>query len=377
MWMKASALTVGVFGLLAATAGHSEVLPDDRADALYHRYEGDNVTIEGPSLLVRKNLGSHLSMQGSYYVDSITSASIDVVTNASAYNEERTETGFGLDYLRGRTKLSVGFSNSEENDFSAQTAYLAISQGMFGDLTNVSMGYSRGSDEVRRTGDAEFREDADRQNYRLGLTQVITRKLIMGLSFEAITNEGFLNNPYRTVRFLNDDGGFSFQPELYPNTRTSNAVSINGRYHLPYKAAVYGDYRWFEDTWGIAADTYQVGYTQELGERITLDAHVRLYSQNNADFYSDLFPRESAQNFLARDKELSTFDSQSVGVGFRYEFATGGKGFIDRGTLNLKYDQIHFDYADFRNIPAGGNPGEEPLFNFSAGVLQFFLSIWF
>ena len=36
---------------LASSAG---VLPDDRADALYHRYEGGGVTIHGPSVLVRK-----------------------------------------------------------------------------------------------------------------------------------------------------------------------------------------------------------------------------------------------------------------------------------------------------------------------------------
>ncbi|MEM9058098.1 MAG: DUF3570 domain-containing protein, partial [Pseudomonadota bacterium] len=319
--------------LLSAAPGvQAEVLPDDRVDVMYHRYEGDNITIEGPSLIVRKNLGSHLSMKGSYYVDSITSASIDVVTNASAYTEERTETGLGIDYLRGRTTLSVGFSNSEENDFSAQTGYLQISQGMFGDLTTLSMGYSQGQDEVRRTGDTEFVENAERRNYRLGLTQILTRKLILGLNYEAITDEGYLNNPYRTVRYLNDDGTFSFQQEVYPNTRTSNAASITARYHMPFKGALYGDYRWFEDTWGIGADTVQLGYTHELAGRWTLDAHVRLYSQNAADFYNDLFPRESAQNFLARDKELSTFESQAFGVGVRYDFATNGLGFIDRGT---------------------------------------------
>jgi hypothetical protein len=37
------------------------VLPDDRGDALYHRYEGGGVTIDGPSVLVRKKAGKSLS----------------------------------------------------------------------------------------------------------------------------------------------------------------------------------------------------------------------------------------------------------------------------------------------------------------------------
>lgn len=35
---------------------HAGVLPDDRADVLYHRYDGGGVTIHGPSVLVRKKL---------------------------------------------------------------------------------------------------------------------------------------------------------------------------------------------------------------------------------------------------------------------------------------------------------------------------------
>ena len=35
------------------------VLPEDRADVLYHRYQGGGVTIQGPSVLVRKKIGEN------------------------------------------------------------------------------------------------------------------------------------------------------------------------------------------------------------------------------------------------------------------------------------------------------------------------------
>ena len=73
------------------------MLPEERADTMYHYYSGDNVTIDGPSLLLRKNIKETVSVFGNYYVDSISSASIDVVTTgASPYEEERQE------YTRGR-----------------------------------------------------------------------------------------------------------------------------------------------------------------------------------------------------------------------------------------------------------------------------------
>ena len=57
----------------------ADVLPDDRADVLYHNYDGGGITIQGPSVLVRKKVGdNNISFFGSYYEDLISSASIDV-----------------------------------------------------------------------------------------------------------------------------------------------------------------------------------------------------------------------------------------------------------------------------------------------------------
>ena len=69
--------------LALAGAAHAGVLPDDRADVLYHLYDGGGVEIDGPSILVRKKVGKSVSVVGNYYVDMVSSASIDVVTTAS------------------------------------------------------------------------------------------------------------------------------------------------------------------------------------------------------------------------------------------------------------------------------------------------------
>ena len=61
--------------LLLVGATHAGVLPEDRADVLFHRYEGGGITIQGPSVLVRKKLNESVSLAGNYYVDAISSAS--------------------------------------------------------------------------------------------------------------------------------------------------------------------------------------------------------------------------------------------------------------------------------------------------------------
>jgi hypothetical protein len=362
-----------------APAARAAVLPEDRADVLYHRYDGGGVTIDGPSLLVRKKFAEKYSVSANYYVDMVSSASIDVVTTASPYKEQRTQGSFAFDMLNGKTQYSVSYTNSDENDYTANTATLDISQDMFGDLTTLSFGFSRGWDEVRKRGDPAFSEPVDRSSYRVGLSQILTPRLMMGLNYEVVTDEGFLNNPYRSVRYLDPGSavGYSYQPEVYPHTRTSAAAALNASYYLPYRAAVHGEYRYFTDTWGIDANTVEVGYTQPWGKRWIFELTYRWYDQSAADFYSDLFPMQDAQNFLARDKELSTFTSHMLGVGATYELPPLRWGFLQRTTLNFYYDRFRFEYDDFRDVRAGGAPGTEPLYHFDANVFRLFFSGWF
>ncbi len=353
------------------------VLPEERADALYHSYSGGGVTINGPSILARKTLGKKVSVWGNYYVDSITSASIDVITTASQYTEERTEYGFGVDYLQDTSTLSLAFSNSGENDFVADAVHFSISQDMFGDLTTVSLGYSRGFDDITATGNDGFERKANRQNFKLGISQILTKSFLMELNFETISDEGYLNNPYRSVRYLSG-GSYAYQGEVYPNTRTSHAAALRAVYYLPYRAAIKAEYRLFTDTWGIQANTIEAGYVHPFADDWIIEFTYRYYTQTGANFYSDLFPNINAQNYLARDKELSTFTDSTYGVSTSYLFAKKGWRFIDKGSANISYRRILFDYKDFRDLRVQGYaPGTEPLYNFSADVLQLYVSLWY
>jgi hypothetical protein len=376
---RKTALTTLAGSIVASTTAHGAVLPEDRADVMYHRYDGGGVTIDGPSLLMRKKFGEKYAFAANYYMDMVSSASIDVVTTASPYRETRTQGSIGAELLEGKTQYSLSYTKSDENDYTANTLSFDISQDVFGDLTTVSFGFSQGSDTVRKRGDDSFEEDVDRRNYRLGVSQILTPSLMAGLNYEVITDEGFLNNPYRSVRYIDETNGrgYSYQPEQYPHTRTSSAVTLNARYFLPSRAAVHGEYRYYTDTWGIDANTASIGYTRPWGKPWLLEVGYRWYDQSRADFYSDLFPYVDAQNFLARDKELSTFTSHMLSVGATYELPPRGWDWLKKSTVNVFIDQIRYDYADFRDLTRNGAPGSEPLYQYDATVLRVFISAWF
>jgi hypothetical protein len=374
--LAAIACILGLSALLP-NAG-AAVLPEERADLLYHRYDGGGAKIDGPSILVRKNLGNSVSVGLNHYVDNVSSASIDVLVSASPYTETRRENSINLDYLRQKTTMSLGYTRSQESDYDATTLSLGISQDMLGDLTTVSMSFALGDNVVQQNGNDLFEEDAQVRSYRVGVSQIVTRDLVMALTFETITDEGYLNNPYRSVRYIDASSanGYSFQQEVYPRTRTSQAIALRGNYYLPQRAALHAGVRVFKDTWDIDATTFEIGYTLPYGEEWIFEASYRLHDQSDAEFYSDLFPFQDAQNYLARDKELSSFTSTTFGLGASYEFGRGWSA-IDKGSLNLQLDWIQFDYDNFRDLTVSAPAGEEPLYSFDATVTRFFASFWF
>ena len=71
----------GLAILLLPWAVFAAVLPEDRADILYHSYDGGGVEISGPSVLVRKQSSANTSVVANYYVDMVTSASSVMVSN--------------------------------------------------------------------------------------------------------------------------------------------------------------------------------------------------------------------------------------------------------------------------------------------------------
>jgi len=370
-----------LLAILLASAAQSAlagVLPDDRADVLYHRYEGGGVLIDGPSLLVRKKVAKNVSVVSNYYVDMVSSASIDVVTTASPYTEERTQWSLGVDYLRGNTTMSTSYTSSVESDFDAKTYSFSVSQDMFGDLTTLSLSYAYGDDIVGRSDDPDFARDNTRQTYAVGLTQILTRNLITSLNFETITDEGFLNNPYRTVRYEDPSNpiGYSYEPELYPRTRTSNALGIRARYHLPYRAAVQAEYRYFIDTWDIESHTAALTYVQPWKDW-TFEGKVRAHTQTGAHFFSDLFSRQQATNFRGRDKELSPLSTLTLKLLVTYEFLDDGWSFIDRGAVTFSLDHLMVEYDEFRDLRVNAPVGEEPLFSMNSNVIQVFFSFWY
>jgi hypothetical protein len=170
--------------------------------------------------------------------------------------------------------------------------------------------------------------------------------------------------------------------QVYPNTHTSTAVEGRLKYYLPYRAAVSGSYRYFDDTWKVRAHTAELGYTQPISNLWILEGRLRYYTQSHASFYSDLFPFANSQNFTARDQNLASTKNYTIGLKATYAFLPDGWKIFKRGTVTGDVSRIRFKYGDFRDIrdygiANGYSPGTEPLYKFDATIYQIYLSMFF
>ena len=118
------------------------------------------------------------------------------------------------------------------------------------------------------------------------------------------------------------------------------------------------------------------------------EGRLRYYTQTAADFYRDIFPRADFANFMARDKELATYDAITAGVSATYEFKIARFPWLSKGSLNLRYDYMTVNYDNFRDATFSlGSfgvlpdtplaPGTEPMYKLNANIIQFFISAYF
>ncbi len=382
---------VSTAALLIVGVAGAAVLPDDRADIFYSDYKGGGMDITGKSVLVRKKFSEQFAVEANYFIDTVSGASVDVLSQASVIKDERKQKSLSLEYIHDKTQYNVSYTNSTERDYISDTTHFSLSQDMFGDLTTVSLGFTDSHNKVGENNGTAFKPNVAwlgtsySRSFEGGLTQIISKNLISGATLEVITDQGLLSNPYRSIRYATPGSGIGYAlgSQIYPNTHTSTAVEGRLKYYLPYRAAVSASYRYFSDTWSIKADTVELGYTHPLGNVWILEGRLRYYKQNHASFYSDLFPFAGSQNFEARDQNLAASTNTTVGLKATYAFLPDGWKIFKRGTVTGDVSRMRFKYSDFRDIrdyqpPTYTGPvGAEPLYGFDATVYQIYISMFF
>jgi Protein of unknown function (DUF3570) len=346
-------------GALGAAPAHAVNLPENRAEGMLHIFKGGGVTASGPALLVRKSMADRVSLSASYYIDSVSNASIDVVTTASPFRERRNAYDLGVDYVVRDSLISLSTAYSKEPDYIARTVSLDVGQEVFGGMTTINLGYTRAADDVSRTDDPGFVDTAKHWQYRFGVTQVLSANALLSVNLEAISDSGFLGNPYRSARVFG-----ATVPERYPRTRSSRALKVRTVVGLDSRDALRAEYRYFYDTWDVRAHTAELGYSRYVGADWLADGFVRVNLQKQALFYSD--NANAALTYVTRNRQLSDFNGFSLGGKVTHSYRRVPGEYEIK--LNAGYELMRFKYSNFTDLRSG------TAYAFTAHVLQFYVT---
>ncbi len=287
----------------------------------------EDLQVLGPVILVRWALNEDWTLSADLGIDNVTSASIDaiddVVSSASELDNRAFTTITGHRKL-ANGKASVGLSFSTEYDYTSLGAQFGWSREFREGHTTFGLGLKYYADTVDLYdihGVNQGEDDRDTLNVSLSLTQVLGPNTVGSIQLDWTDQSGFLSSPFQEVVFQPTDlfPTGEVVAERLPDARSRVALSFNLNHAFHPKFVLRSSYRFYDDDWGVQAHSLE------------LEPHFRLPSQNESWIFpilryhtqdgSDYFglPRTfSAQSdFFTADRDLSEFDSEKIGLGYR------------------------------------------------------------
>jgi hypothetical protein len=315
--------------------------------------DSDHTTVVSPLVAISRDTWKGGTLSASYVADVVSSASIDVISNATKRMEDfRSEITAALSQKLHATTLTGAYVYSVEHDYESHNLSLGIAQDFLQRNTTLALGYTLSANRVGRAGDQAFHESLLVNGISASWTQTLTPKLIGQLSYSFSYGNGYWSSPYRFVPVETSDvsGNWFKVPEREPDERLRHAMVIGLNQHLFTDTALQGDYRIYFDSWGLVAHTIQLRYLVTFKD-VTLRLRERFYYQKGADFFKPHYTE--IEPFMTADRELSTFWSNLVGAKISWRLP-----WVHRAlAVELKGDFFYFGYTNFALLASrvGGN----------------------
>jgi hypothetical protein len=310
-----------------------------------------HVVVVTPSAGARVQIGTHVAVAVDWTADIVTGAtprvygSPDVVTAATAFDEQRNSIAATVEAGTGPFTARAGYRFGIENDYRSHVLVLGAALDLFAHNTLIAATYAHNFDSVcdlnnqglpptlrqslgtsRRcfSGIAGLTEEPlDIDGVELSITQTLTPRLVGALigSYEHL--DGFQSNPYRRVRL---NGGAIEAQESHPRLRDRGAVTGRLRYAVGATRGALGlDLRLYRDTWSIQSITVETSWDQlHLKDRLRWRVRARWYQQSRASFYRDAGQANSYEragpvgDFFTGDRELAPFGDLLLGGAIFY-----------------------------------------------------------
>lgn len=206
----------------------------------------------------------------------------------------------------------------------------------------------------------------------LGVTQILDKDSLVQANLTYTYNGGYLSDPYKAVYapWATEPYPVYGGPFIHDTRPTSrNQIALLTRYVRHFSslnsAAMHLDYRYYVDTWGVNAHTFEATWIQPVWADWKMSPTVRYYTQGSADFYQPYFTQQRADGHYSSDYRLAQFGAIGGGVqiskdfferlnlGFgidfyerknNYGFNSGSGTSVDNFTFSMYTAKINFKF---------------------------------
>jgi hypothetical protein len=272
-------------------------------------------------------------------------------------------------------KVDLGASASKEYDYLHLGVNAKISRDFNKRNTTVSAGLAFSADSIEAVGGAPMPltsmldvddlsnrmgdQDKDIVDVVLGVTQVISRNLIVQANYSFSDASGYLNDPYKIVSVVDGVTGdviartpppgvegpsHEFLFESRPDQRTKHSFYGQAKYYMGGKV-LDASYRYMTDDWGIDSHTVDIRYRWPINDKRYLEPHLRFYTQTAANFYRvGLVNGSPLPSYATHDYRLGEFDAITVGLKYGWETRNGNEMSVRLGVYqqrgNISADKL-------------------------------------
>jgi len=279
--------------------------PSARAeDSLAYKFEnyteaGGRVGVQTQGIVASQSIGADMTFGLTAVTDAIAGAtptglaapaSSDQVPLAHL-SDHRKAWEADLSRQFSRVNLSAGISESREHDYVSRGWSLNSLTDFNEKNTTLLAGVAGHEDDVETFFDPE-RTYAKKHALSMiaGVTQLLDPKTSVTLNVTWSRETGYLSDQYKLVQQnVEILPGVVFPlvfAENRPGEHNAGVVfaSIN-RAFPGLHGALEGTYRYYRDTFGVAANSVELTWLEKIGERFTVGPDLRYYEQSAAKFY--------------------------------------------------------------------------------------------
>jgi opacity protein-like surface antigen len=228
-------------------------------------------------------------------------------------------------------------------------------------------GSGRGGDETKDLFDIVF-----------GVTQVISRNLLVQVNYAYSDSSGYLSDPYKILTVIDgitgdavplaptpgvDGPGHVYLYEQRPADRVKQSLYTQAKYFMNDKVLDIS-YRYMTDDWQIDSHTVDLRYRWPIGSGY-VEPHLRFYTQSAADFYRlSLVDGDPLPAFASADPRLGEFDAITVGAKYGWKTRHGND-------MNIRLEL----YQQFSSISGdqliGNQSNQDNVPDLNAIIVQF------